>query len=197
MLNNYPFWIRCITADEEGGTADPSGETTGQPTGDDDAAPAPEKGREQGWDDLFKGKTPQQVADDITRWKQHARTWENRATKNKQELEETSAKLGDLPDPDEHSRVKTELERAQSELRLVNTLAALRADIPALLDSRSFMTAAGDVDPSDDEYAEKVRELVRQRTNLTPPSGVWGAQETPGGKTSGTDLWTLVHGDKD
>lgn len=173
--------IRLIAGGSgEGDPAPDTGTATDPNTGDptDDNPPADDKP-----DPPVKGKDGDADSDDVATWKKRARTQEDRAKANKQALDKAQADskatldaiaqaLG-LKSKDEDpkalaEKLTTELGGAQTDARQARVeLAVYKAaakhggDADALLDSRAFVKAVGELDPADDGFAGAVGEAIK------------------------------------
>lgn len=108
----------------------------------------------------------QQRAAEVEEWKGHSRTWETRATANKQaeqavaereaQLKKIAEALGIAPEKPDPEKIASELATTRSQaVQLARENAVLLAaprvgaDAQALLDSRSFADQIAKIDPAD------------------------------------------------
>lgn len=154
-------------------------------------------------------------------WKARARQWEDTAKKNKTAMEERdqlkltmqaiAAALDpngskDLDPEEVTKRAIAERDAKDQELKQLRIEQAAEragrragADVDALLDSRGFVTAIGKLDPTADDFSDRVTEAVEAALKTNPrlkaQSGTTAPTRTatdPGGKrdTSGTGQLT-------
>ena len=136
------------------------------------------------WKNIFKGKSPEDVAKDLEEWKKHAREWEKRAKANKGKSDgEAQQKL---------DHVTMLLNEQSTEVNMFRDLVALQfeREVPIafadIADSIAFRTAYNKLNRDAEDFTDKLTELVEARS---PKHG--GAQhvEVNGTSNRGADLY--------
>lgn len=206
MFRNTPFWIRTLNAEAEtGGSAADTGEHSNESEENSEQTQEPSTGK--GSNDSVNDfstvfgddKTPADVKADLEKWRKHAKTWEDRAGKSKKDFENAARELEELkgrPSGEELDGLKQERDDAVREIRLLRALIDMGQDVPALTDSRSFMDQAQALDVEDEDFREKLGEIIGglpKRSRNTP----FGFRERTPGDQQKKSLWSLVHGDSE
>ncbi|MFF4989634.1 hypothetical protein ACFY19_20745 [Streptosporangium saharense] len=156
--------------------ADPTGEPVTDPSPTDPPADdKPETGKD---------------GDDLAKWKAQARANETKAKANKAALDKASGEHKAMLDriaealgikgKEEDPKVladqlttklgttEGDLRSARVELAVYKAAGAHGGDADALLDSRAFVKALGDLDPSDDGFGDAVAEAIKAAVKANP-----------------------------
>ena len=136
------------------------------------------------WENIFKGKSPEDVAKDLDEWKKHAREWEKRAKANKGKSDgEAQQKL---------DHVTTLLHEQATEVNMFRDLVALQfeREVPIafadIADSIAFRTAYNKLNREADDFTDKLTELVEARS---PKRSGTHHVEVNGTSNRGADLY--------
>lgn len=175
------------------------------------------------WNDLFPGKTPEQVDAElkveaqklteathkVEEWKTHSRTWEDRSKENHTKLQKAEADFAQAQanagegglSADEAAQLKQRVAKAEGELGLTQKLSLMGAPVGQLLDSKSFMDQVQGLDPEAEDYDESFTTLVESRTQgaggpFVPNYAPGVRRQVSGGDTPKPSLWDEIHGDK-
>lgn len=137
----------------------------------DDALASAEKSGDgdSPWDDLFKDEDPTKVKEALD----NSRKWETRAKGNKTKadaydelVKKITGKDDDEPDPDKLAGQLTAAQREARATRIENAVLKRagkhEANASLLADSRSFMDAIADLDPSADDFTAQVDEAIKK-----------------------------------
>ena len=212
-------WIKTLTAASETGGDDAaannaeanasetssgnsdhsSGEDDSSDDDSDDEEDSSESNSTDEWSQRFGDQTPEEVAKALEKWKSHAKTWEDRAKKDRKTIEKFNEQLGELegrPTVEAVERLTVERDDALRETAMMKSLIDGGYDAVALLDSRRFMERVSALDVEADDFPSQLDEVVKSLTHLngSPKGGVAFRERSPG-EQSKQSLWDLVHGD--
>lgn len=188
-------------ASETGSSGDrSSGGDDSSDDGSDDEEDSSESNSSDEWSQHFGDQTPGEVAKALEKWKSHAKTWEDRAKKDRKTIEKFNEQLGDLegrPTVESVERLTVERDDALRETVLMKSLLDGGYDAVALLDSRRFMERVSALDVEADDFPSQLDEVVKSLPHLngSPKGGVAFRERSPG-EQSKQSLWDLFHGDK-
>lgn len=177
-----------------------SGDDDSSDDGSDDEEDSPESHSTDEWSQHFGDQTLEEVAKALEKWKSHAKTWEDRAKKDRKTIEKFNDQLGDLegrPTVEAVERLTAERDDAIRETALMKSLIDGGYDAVSLLDSRRFMERVSALDVEADDFPSQLDEVVKSLPHLngSPKGGVAFRERSPG-EQSKQSLWDLVHGDK-
>lgn len=179
------------------------GDPQDPPANDDDGKPGDDDGKPDG-----DGKP--KPGDDLEFWKRKARQNEDRAKANKQALDKAArdqkalldqiAETLGLKTKDEDPKAvaeqltaklgetETELRTARVELAVYKAAGKHGGDADALLDSRSFLRAVADLDPSADDFGDAVAEAIKTAVKSNPKLAAAPPPEPKTPARSGGDI---------
>lgn len=208
LRTTYAPWIRTLNNEAETGgndadsTVEASSSTDSEKNEEQIQGRSTEKDSDNPTDDfksIFGDATPAKVKADLDKWKEHARTWEDRAGKSKKDFEKASKELEELkerPSIEDLEALQRDRDAAVREIRLLRTLVEMGQDVPTLTDSRSFMERVQELDSDSDDFRDQLAEIIDalpQRSRSNP----FAFRERTPGEQQKQSLWDLVHGAAD